>query len=149
MNYALQPMSKEEFIRLVTADQPDAPQYFTYDAILNTRERVMLDSNLERVLQTVALDEVIRPGRRGRAAVGCAGCGGICQGAPGRQHQHRTGRPIRHMGRHTVGSRRADCDYAKSLVPYRQCSAAGTSCAPTLSVRSSADTAICSKVLAR
>ena len=39
MNYALQPMTKEEFIRLVTADQPDAPAYFTYDAILNTRER--------------------------------------------------------------------------------------------------------------
>src|SRR6202161_2893017 len=28
LNYALQPMSKEEFIRLVTADQPDAEQYF-------------------------------------------------------------------------------------------------------------------------
>jgi hydroxyacylglutathione hydrolase len=38
MNYALQPMIKEEFIRLVTADQPEAPQYFTYDALLNTRE---------------------------------------------------------------------------------------------------------------
>ena len=38
MNYALQPMTKDEFIRLVTADQPDAPPYFTYDAILNTRE---------------------------------------------------------------------------------------------------------------
>ena len=65
MNYALQPMSKEEFIRLVTADQPDAPQYFTYDAILNTRERVTLDSNLERVLQPVSLDEVIRLGDAG------------------------------------------------------------------------------------
>src|ERR1700722_1430714 len=29
LNYALQPMTKEEFIRLVTADQPDAPPYFT------------------------------------------------------------------------------------------------------------------------
>src|SRR6202041_3854581 len=38
LNYALQPMSKEEFIRLVTADKPDAPPYFTSDAILNTRE---------------------------------------------------------------------------------------------------------------
>ena len=65
MNYALQPMSKEEFIRLVTADQPDAPQYFTYDAILNTRERVTLDSNLERVLQPVSLDEVLRLGDAG------------------------------------------------------------------------------------
>jgi hypothetical protein len=65
LNYALQPMSKEEFIRLVTADQPDAPQYFTYDAVLNTRERVTLDSNLERVLRPVAFDEVIRQGDAG------------------------------------------------------------------------------------
>ena len=46
LNYALQPVSKEDFIRLVTADQPDAPPYFTYDAILNTRERKTLDQNL-------------------------------------------------------------------------------------------------------
>ena len=59
-NYALQPMSKEEFIRLVTADQPDAPPYFTFDAILNTHERVTLDKNLEEVLQPVELGEVIR-----------------------------------------------------------------------------------------
>lgn len=64
-NYALQPMSKEDFIRLVTADQPDAPPYFTYDAILNTRERVTLDRNLEKALQPVALEEVIRLGDTG------------------------------------------------------------------------------------
>jgi rhodanese-related sulfurtransferase/glyoxylase-like metal-dependent hydrolase (beta-lactamase superfamily II) len=58
-NYALQPMSKDEFIRLVTADQPDAPQYFTYDAILNTRERGTLDINLEKVLKPLSLDEVL------------------------------------------------------------------------------------------
>jgi hydroxyacylglutathione hydrolase len=65
LNYALQPMTKEEFISLVTADQPDAPQYFTYDAILNTRERVTLDTNLERVLHPVPLDEVLRLGDAG------------------------------------------------------------------------------------
>ena len=59
LNYALQPMSKDEFITLVTADQPDAPQYFTYDAILNTRERGTLESNLEKVLQPLSLDEVL------------------------------------------------------------------------------------------
>ncbi len=59
LNYALQPMSKDEFIALVTADQPDAPQYFTYDAILNTRERGTLESNLEKVLQPLSLDEVL------------------------------------------------------------------------------------------
>src|SRR5579863_9159635 len=65
LNYALQPMSKEEFIGLVTADQPDAPPYFTYDAILNTRERATLDANLERVLHPIDLDEVIRMGDAG------------------------------------------------------------------------------------
>jgi len=65
LNYALQPMSKEEFIRLVTADQPDAPAYFTYDAILNTRERATLDSNLEQVLHPIDLTEVLRMGDAG------------------------------------------------------------------------------------
>jgi rhodanese-related sulfurtransferase/glyoxylase-like metal-dependent hydrolase (beta-lactamase superfamily II) len=64
-NYALQPMSRDAFIALVTADQPDAPPYFTYDAILNTRERVTLDKNLQNVLQPVALDEVLRLGDAG------------------------------------------------------------------------------------
>jgi hydroxyacylglutathione hydrolase len=65
LNYALQPMSKEEFIRLVTADQPDAPSYFTYDAILNTRQHAMLDQNLEQVLHPVDLAEVLRMGDAG------------------------------------------------------------------------------------
>jgi hydroxyacylglutathione hydrolase len=64
-NYALQPMSKQDFVRLVTADQPDAPPYFTYDAILNTRERATLDSNLEQVLRPIDLDGVLRMGDAG------------------------------------------------------------------------------------
>jgi rhodanese-related sulfurtransferase/glyoxylase-like metal-dependent hydrolase (beta-lactamase superfamily II) len=64
-NYALQPMSKEAFIRLVTADQPDAPPYFTYDAILNTREHATLDKNLEEVVHAIELDEVTRLGQAG------------------------------------------------------------------------------------
>src|SRR5262249_17381937 len=49
-NYALQPMTKAAFVDLVTADQPDAPPYFTYDAVLNTKERPTLDETLEREL---------------------------------------------------------------------------------------------------
>ncbi len=64
-NYALQPMTKEEFTRLVTVDQPDAPAYFTYDAILNTRERATLDKTLQQVLQPVELDEVLKMGDAG------------------------------------------------------------------------------------
>src|SRR5580704_765517 len=65
LNYALQPMSKEQFIALVTADQPDAPAYFTYDAILNTREHATLDKNLEQVLHPIDLDEILRMGDSG------------------------------------------------------------------------------------
>lgn len=59
-NYALQPMSKEEFVRLVTADQPDAPAYFTYDAILNTRERATLGTTLDEHLRPLNVDEVLQ-----------------------------------------------------------------------------------------
>ncbi len=38
-NYACQPMSEEEFLAVVTAGQPSAPEYFVYNAILNRRER--------------------------------------------------------------------------------------------------------------
>jgi glyoxylase-like metal-dependent hydrolase (beta-lactamase superfamily II)/rhodanese-related sulfurtransferase len=58
-NYALQPMTKAEFIELVTADQPEAPAYFTYDAVLNSRERPTLADALERELQPLSLDELL------------------------------------------------------------------------------------------
>lgn len=64
-NYALKPMTKYDFIRLVTADQPDAPPYFTYDAVLNTRERPTLDKRLEEVLKPVELEKVLHLGDRG------------------------------------------------------------------------------------
>ena len=64
-NYALQPMSEEDFTRIVTVDQPDAPAYFAYDAILNTRERPTLDTTLKQVLQPVDLDEVLVMGNAG------------------------------------------------------------------------------------
>ena len=64
-NYALQPMTKQEFTRLVTADQPEAPAYFTYDAILNTRERATLEKTLEQVLHPVELSEVLEMGDAG------------------------------------------------------------------------------------
>jgi glyoxylase-like metal-dependent hydrolase (beta-lactamase superfamily II)/rhodanese-related sulfurtransferase len=58
VNYALQPMSKARFVELVTADQPDAPAYFTYDAVLNSRERPTLDQALARELKPLTLEQV-------------------------------------------------------------------------------------------
>ena len=60
LNYALQPMEREEFIRIVTADQPDAPPYFTYDAILNTKEHTTLENALERQLKPLSLEKVLK-----------------------------------------------------------------------------------------
>jgi glyoxylase-like metal-dependent hydrolase (beta-lactamase superfamily II) len=58
-NYALQPMTRERFIQTVTADQPDTPAYFTYDAVLNARERPTLDQTLERELRPLSLQQLL------------------------------------------------------------------------------------------
>jgi glyoxylase-like metal-dependent hydrolase (beta-lactamase superfamily II) len=58
-NYALQPMSKEAFIQVVTADQPEAPAYFVYDAVLNSQERPTLDESLAREMNPLTLDVVL------------------------------------------------------------------------------------------
>jgi glyoxylase-like metal-dependent hydrolase (beta-lactamase superfamily II)/rhodanese-related sulfurtransferase len=64
-NYALQPMTRTAFIELVTADQPDAPPYFTYDAVLNSRERPTLDQALARELKPLTIGEVLAEQARG------------------------------------------------------------------------------------
>lgn len=64
-NYALQPMSQAAFIELVTADQPDAPAYFTYDAVLNSRERPTLDQALARELTPLTIDQVLTEQAKG------------------------------------------------------------------------------------
>ena len=42
-NYALQPMSKDEFVRLMTKDLPPAPAYFPFDAEYNRIGAMALD----------------------------------------------------------------------------------------------------------
>lgn len=59
-NYALQPMSEAEFVAMVTADQPEAPQYFAYDAMRNRQERPTLTQTLTQALHPLTLDEVLR-----------------------------------------------------------------------------------------
>lgn len=56
-NYALQPMSREEFLKLVTADQPDAPDYFLYSATRNRQERPALEEAMTRSVRALSLDE--------------------------------------------------------------------------------------------
>ena len=64
-NYALQPMAESAFLDLVTADQPDAPPYFTYDAVLNSRERPTLDQALSRELRPLTIDQLLEEQARG------------------------------------------------------------------------------------
>jgi hydroxyacylglutathione hydrolase len=58
-NYALRPMSREAFKTIVTADQPEAPEYFVHDAILNRKERASLEESMKKTLKPLALDAVL------------------------------------------------------------------------------------------
>jgi hydroxyacylglutathione hydrolase len=64
-NYALQPLTREAFVELVTADQPDAPSYFTYDAVLNSRKRQTLNEALTWELRPMSLDDCLELQRHG------------------------------------------------------------------------------------
>ncbi len=64
-NYACQPMTEDEFIALVTADQPSAPGYFIFDALLNRRLHLVHDVHQQP--PALSYDEVIAA--RGAGAV--------------------------------------------------------------------------------
>jgi rhodanese-related sulfurtransferase/glyoxylase-like metal-dependent hydrolase (beta-lactamase superfamily II) len=68
-NYALQPMSREQFKQLVTAEQPEAPGYFVHDAILNRQERPSLEQSLSRSLRVLSLEDVLRLQNQGAQVV--------------------------------------------------------------------------------
>lgn len=73
-NWALQPMPREEFVRALTADLPEAPAYFSHDAALNRRGAPALEAR-PRSLSPAEADEAIRGGAialdvRGGAAFG-------------------------------------------------------------------------------
>jgi hydroxyacylglutathione hydrolase len=61
-NYALKDMTKAQFIKLVTADQPEAPSYFSYDAGLNRSKRPALAA---RPLKKIGLTQALARGRAG------------------------------------------------------------------------------------
>ncbi len=68
-NYALQPMSLNQFKRLVTSEQPEAPDYFVYDAIKNRQERADLQSTLSSALRPLTVDDVVRLRNQGAQLV--------------------------------------------------------------------------------
>lgn len=59
-NYALQSMSREDFVKLVEVDQPEAPDYFVYDAVKNRQERDSLEETMQKSLKPLPLADVLR-----------------------------------------------------------------------------------------
>lgn len=68
-NYAVQPMTENEFIQVVTEGQPGAPSYFVHDAILNRKMRPVFDDaastemDLDAVLAAQANGAVVLDAR--------------------------------------------------------------------------------------
>jgi glyoxylase-like metal-dependent hydrolase (beta-lactamase superfamily II)/rhodanese-related sulfurtransferase len=62
-NYACQPMSEPDFVALVTAGPPPAPDYFVYDAVLNRNDRAVYDADQPlSALDTAAMLTAIADG---------------------------------------------------------------------------------------
>lgn len=66
-NYALAPMSEEQFVQAVTEGQAAAPMYFAFAATRNRLERDRLDEEAE--VRSMSLDEVLDAQRNGAAVV--------------------------------------------------------------------------------
>ncbi len=58
-NYALQTMPKADFIKMMLAEQAEAPAYFVHDAILNRKERPGLDETMKKSLKSLDLETVL------------------------------------------------------------------------------------------
>lgn len=56
-NYACTPMEEAEFVAIVTEGQPSAPGYFVYDAVLNRKERDLLQ--LDEHLKALSVQDVL------------------------------------------------------------------------------------------
>lgn len=66
-NYALRAPDKPSFMRLVTEGQPPAPGYFVYDAILNRKDRGLLDEG--RLPEPMTYEETMEALERGAVLV--------------------------------------------------------------------------------
>ena len=101
-------MTKQAFVDLVTADQPDAPAYFTYDAVLNSKERPTLDETLAREVNPLTLDQLLALRDVGAQILDTRDPAEFAAGAPGGQPQCRARRPVRDVGRHHPQPRSPD-----------------------------------------
>src|SRR5688572_11503793 len=61
-NYALRPMTREQFISLMTSDLPEAPGYFSMDAEINRRGAGMLSEITVAALTPAEANKVMQQG---------------------------------------------------------------------------------------
>lgn len=66
-NYACRPMDEETFVSLVTAGQPSAPSYFAYDAVLNRKQREVLD--IDTLVVALSADDFLAQRAAGAVVV--------------------------------------------------------------------------------
>lgn len=66
INYAVQPMTVEQFVDAVTEGQPKAPDYFAYDASLNKQDHPLLDATPPPAL---TVDEMLAAAASGATVV--------------------------------------------------------------------------------
>jgi len=65
-NYAVAPMTEEQFVAMVTDGQPTAPLYFAFDATMNRKARDLLD---EETPPALSLDDVLARQHAGAVVV--------------------------------------------------------------------------------
>ncbi|WP_028980593.1 MBL fold metallo-hydrolase [Sporocytophaga myxococcoides] len=58
-NYALQSMSESQFIKLILANQPFIPKYFTYDVLINKLGAPRLSESIEKVKYIESINEIV------------------------------------------------------------------------------------------
>ena len=59
-NYALQPMSEEEFIKTLLKDQSFIPKYFGYDVELNRRGAPNLNESLSKIKRIISYTDILK-----------------------------------------------------------------------------------------
>ncbi len=77
-NYALQPMSREDFVHVVTEGQTSAPGYFVYDAILNREAHELLQEH--EPPRPLTISEALERARQGAVLLDTRDCAAYAAG---------------------------------------------------------------------
>ena len=92
-NYACAPMSEDEFVALVTAGQPAAPDYFVFDAVLNRKVHDVFDPS--RHARPLDLPEVLHLQQAGAVVVDARDAAGVRRRPPRGRPERAGRRPVR------------------------------------------------------